>query len=172
MVREIGEHYYRSACFHFEDDFNNMTKFRATDQFGFGFLPVNFVSDVVVRIECDDYKFDDDDDTSTKGRDPQIDLLIKLEHLFGFRPGTAITISLAWNPENPTTTLGHQEWMTQNVVPVIFPIIQRLEDTHCQARVLLNTDHRGSTAPFISKWNPTSLETITADFWEVCTKYC
>jgi hypothetical protein len=92
--------------------------------------------------------------------------------LFGFRPGTAITMSLVRIASKRTTLLEDQEWMTQNVVPFIFPVLQRLKDTHCRVRVLLNTGRRCDTAPFTSNWNPTSLETITADFWEVYTKFC
>jgi hypothetical protein len=188
MVREIGENYYRSACFHFEDDINNMGLFRATDQFGFGFLPVYFVSNVEVKIKCGKCRFNEDDDTFIddypgpravpNGRrydwdmpSPKENLLVELENLFGFRPGTAITISLVLYSGNRTTLLEYHKWMAQDVVPLTFPVLQRLRDTNCRARLLLNANHRDDSASFASQWDPTSLETITADFWEVCTKF-
>jgi hypothetical protein len=92
--------------------------------------------------------------------------------LMGFRPGTAITISLVWSPSKNTTTLGRQEWMAQYAVPVIFPVLQRLKDTNCRARVVLDANEQDDSASFASQWDPTSLETIMADFREVCTRLC
>lgn len=53
MVRELGEHYYRSTSFNFEDNLDLLSKFRVTDQWKLGFLPVSFVSQVAVSVKCD-----------------------------------------------------------------------------------------------------------------------
>jgi hypothetical protein len=50
MVREIGEHYYRESHFYFKEAFSELAKFRATDQFNLGFLPVHFVSEVEIVV--------------------------------------------------------------------------------------------------------------------------
>ncbi|KAL1801545.1 hypothetical protein ACET3X_001887 [Alternaria dauci] len=203
MVREIGEHYYRSSHFRFEARFSNFAKFRATDQFNLGFRPVYFVSNVEIVVDCGRYEFRpttsvENDDASLSGSEDQLPwepytsswgesetqehLLVELESLFGFRPGTAIAIRLIrpWNEEN--TCLENQEWMCHNVVPVIFPVLQRLKEANCRTRILLGKED--SDRPMIkskkksktkrnikysfyaSKWNPESLEAITTDFLE------
>lgn len=114
MVREIGEHYYRESHFRFEVGFSELARFRAMDQFNLGFLPVHFVSKVEIVVDCRKYKFwpispaKDDAflDQHQKqlrskrkccdwsGQKTQEDLFVELEYLFGFRPGTGITVRL------------------------------------------------------------------------------
>lgn len=57
MLREIGESYFRTTSFYFDDRFDLISKFRVTDQWKLGFLPVSFVSKVEFRIQCDQYHF-------------------------------------------------------------------------------------------------------------------
>ena len=103
-------------------------------------------------------------------------MLFRSEYLFGFRPGTGITLRLMQTcNQTLTTRLKNQEWMCRRVVPVIFPVLQRLKDTNCRTRLLLGTEIHGWSGedyymPFTSKWNPTSIEAITSDFWEVRTR--
>ncbi|CAN9136989.1 unnamed protein product [Alternaria sp. RS040] len=192
MVREIGEHYYQESHFRFEVELSELARFRATDQFNLGFLPVHFVSKVEIVVDCRKYKFwpisSAKDDAFLDGRQKQLrsdrkrcgwsgkktqdDLLVELEYLFGFRPGTGITVRLRRSyPQIKATHLEDQEWMCHRVVPVIFPVLQRLKDTNCRARLILGTEtdsgrDEDGYMPFASKWNPTSIEAITADFWE------
>lgn len=56
MVRELGEDLYRSASFYFENAFHLISKFRITDQWNLGFLPVSFISNVDVCVSCEDYQ--------------------------------------------------------------------------------------------------------------------
>ena len=196
MIREIGEHYYRASHFQFNVELSELAKFRATDQFNFGFLPVYFISSVEIEVNCGKYKFQPigsaKDDASVDEHQDQLrrklkssdrsypktqeDLFVELEYLFGFRPGTGITLRLMQTcNQTLTTRLKNQEWMCRRVVPVIFPVLQRLKDTNCRTRLLLGTEIHGWSGedyymPFTSKWNPTSIEAITSDFWEVRTR--
>ena len=193
MIREIGEHYYRASHFQFNVELSELAKFRATDQFNFGFLPVYFISSVEIEVNCGKYKFQPigsaKDDASVDEHQDQLrrklkssdrsypktqeDLFVELEYLFGFRPGTGITIRLMRSQHHiQTTRLEDQEWMCHRVVPVIFPVLQRIKDTNCRARLIPGTETDGGPdkdgyMPFASKWNPTSIEAITTDFWEV-----
>jgi hypothetical protein len=107
------------------------------------------------------------------GQKNQEDLFVELEYLFGFRPGTGITVRLVRSYlQIQATHLEDQEWMCHRVVPVIFPVLQRIKDTNCRARLIPGTETDGGPdkdgyMPFASKWNPTSIEAITTDFWEV-----
>ncbi|CAN9314041.1 unnamed protein product [Alternaria alternata] len=192
MVREIGEHYYRESHFHFKEAFSELAKFRATDQFNLGFLPVHFISKVEIVVDCRKYKFwpisSAKDDAfldehqkqlrskrnrcAWRGQKTQEDLFVELEYLFGFRPGTGITVRLMRTYHKiQATRLEDQEWMCHRVVPVIFPVLQRIKDTNCRARLILGMEtdsgpDEDGYMPFASKWNPTSIEAITADFWE------
>lgn len=191
MVREIRQNYYRSSCFLFEHDITDIGRFRVTDQFDFGFLPVEFVTKVQIVIECHDCKFElvdhEGTDNSVHGspnrtsdwgmdsifersRHTQEHLLVELESLFGFRSGTAIDIKLSSGSGRKATALEEQEWMSHNVVPVIFPVLQRLNDAGCRVRILLSSQGRWRPTTFASSWNPVSLEAFTADFWRVCTR--
>ena len=190
MVRELGESFYRSSCFVFQEDLAAFAPFRATDPWKFGFPPVDFVSLVEVRIECRKYKFKLADRTDA---DPSVDeplldseiskmldrqnafieveqqqLLVQLESLFGFRPGTKITFKLLTCYAGKFTELEQQEWMSHNVVPVILPILQRLKTMGCRVRILLEVDYFGPSKTFASSWDQICLEAITKEFWEVC----
>jgi len=188
MVRELGENFYRTSCFAFQGNLAAFGPFRATDLWGFGFLPVEFVSKVDVSIFCDNYKFELIDrpnikvpgnhhtfQSSSKVREnnnvgtknTQKHLLVKLESLFGFKHGTALTIRLSSRRGAKHTPLEQQEWMSHNVVPVILPILQRLKDAGCRVRILLKASQAGSRAIFTTEWGQTSLEHITREFWEV-----
>jgi hypothetical protein len=171
IVRETRENYYRSSCFLFEHDITDMGRFRVTDQFDFGFLPVEFVTKVQIVIECHDYKFElvdhEGTDNSAHGspnrtsdwgmrsifersRHTQEHLLVELESLFGFRSGTAIDIKLSSGSGRKAIALEEQEWMSHNIVPVIFPVLQRLNDASCRVRILLSSQGRWGPTTFAS----------------------
>ena len=196
MVRKIGEDYYRSSRFHFQASFSESARFGATDQYNFGFLPVYFVSNVEVDVKCDDYWFlptspvkndapidghqgwllQEPNDRRWPAGKHQNDLLIELESLFGFKPGTAITIRLIWSYKSRATRLENLKRMYHRVVPVIFPVLQRLQDTNCRVRIFVSEEekhgarHENKYTFCASKWNLTSLEAITAEFREVCIR--
>ncbi|KAI4654429.1 uncharacterized protein J4E78_007475 [Alternaria triticimaculans] len=186
MVRELGENFYRTSSFAFQGDLAAVGPFRATDVWDFGFSPVEFVSKVDVNIRCDDYKFEliDRPNINVRGnhntlqasskvrknknvgtKNTQKHLLVKLESLFGFKHGTALTIRLSSRQGTKHTPLEQQEWMSHNVVPVILPVLQRLKDAGSRVRIVLTASRARSHATFTSEWGQTSLESITKDFW-------
>ena len=191
MVRELGENFYRSSCFVVQGDIAALGPFRATDQWNLGFPPVDFVSKIEVKINCQDYKFKLVDRTHI---DPAADqhlsrkkarmlneknmrinatqksLLVNLESLFGFRAGTKITIKLVSEHPKKYSALEQQEWMSHNVVPVILPVLTRLKATGCRVRILLSVEICWRTGTFATTWDQTCLEAITKEFWEVCDK--
>jgi len=188
MAREIGENYYRSSHFKFEFTMTNVIPFRAIDHFDLGFAPVEFISTVEVTINCRDYQFEaiereyshipadihslstDSEETgwgSRRCRETPKHLFVELESLFGFRQGTGITINLLSRICENVTLLEQLEWMAYTVVPVIFPVLQRLKDTGCRARILLSAEDEWSMRSFTSKWNPKSSEAINQDVQEV-----
>jgi hypothetical protein len=188
MVREIGENFYRSSCFVFHKNLADIGPFRATDTWGLGFLPVDFVSKVEVSVDCNEYRFELVDradiitipirpsfqaSSETKKRTgrstnhTQNYLLVQLESLFGFKHGTALTIRISSHDREKRTVLEEQEWMSYNVVPVILPILRRLKEAGCRVRLLLSVDTAWFVQTFTSKWNEVCLEAITKDFWEV-----
>jgi hypothetical protein len=187
-VREIGENFYRSSCFVFHNNLAAVGPFRATDIWGLGFLPVDFVSKVEVSVNCSEYKFEllDRAGINTTPNQPssrasyktkerrgksiyhtQNYLLVQLESLFGFKHGTALTIRISSHDREERSTLEQQEWMSHHVVPVILPILQRLKEAGCRVRLLLSVDTVWGFQRFTSKWNEVCLEAITKDFWEV-----
>ncbi|KAI4675342.1 uncharacterized protein J4E84_010084 [Alternaria hordeiaustralica] len=186
MVQEIGENYYRSSHFIFESTIARIVPFRAIDHLDLGFAPVDFISNVEIKINCRNYKFkqigredsyipadihsrDADFESgwvTERHRESPKQLLVELELLFGFRHGTAITIDLLSKLCEDATLLEQQEWMAYTVVPVIFPILQRLKDVGCRARILLSAQKSMEVNSFASKWNPKSLEAITQDVQE------
>ncbi|KAI4658079.1 uncharacterized protein J4E79_007060 [Alternaria viburni] len=187
MVRELGENFYRTSSFAFQGDLAAVGPFRATDQWGFGFPPVEFVSKVDVSIHCDNYKFElvDRPNINVPGnhnafqapsearknkdvgpKDTQQHLLVKLESLFGFKHGTALTIRLSSCHGAKHTPLEQQEWMSHNVVPVILPVLQRLKDAGSRVCIVLTASRARSEATFTSEWGQTSLEGVTKEFWE------
>ena len=174
MRREIGENYYQSSFFQFGDSFDVIPRFRVTDQWRLGFLPVSYIGKVKVSIECREYMYEnswtnkiDELDMSPKG--PGSKLLVHLESLFGFKPGTAITIKI--NPRQSTkfTIIEQQEWMCTNILRCIFPVLQRLKDMNCKVRAILNggTCSSFAVAPFATEWNLVSYEAVTGAFWKV-----
>ncbi|KAI4638753.1 hypothetical protein J4E93_009781 [Alternaria ventricosa] len=188
MVCELGESFYRSSCFVFQGDLAALGPFRATDQWNLGFSPVDFVSKVEVKINCQDYKFKITDrrtptDLSIEPHHSQSSarmlnkknmrinsplekLLVKLESLFGFRAGTKIAIELLSHHPGKFTALEQQEWMSHNVVPVILPVLTRLKATGCRVRILLSVDSRWPSTTFASAWDQICFEAITKEFWE------
>lgn len=181
MIRELVEHFYRSCCFLFGEDFGIIPCLRVVDQWGMGVLPVSFISNVEVTVKCSDYGFGlgvhedswgngiNEWDFKQDAKLTSTALLVHLESLFGFRPGTAITIkTISLYVENPSP-LRRQEQMCNEVLKFIFPVFQRLKDMNCRVRAILDggTDWLFPAAPFVSQWNPTSHEAVTEAFWKV-----
>ncbi|KAI0581109.1 hypothetical protein TUN199_07295 [Pyrenophora tritici-repentis] len=175
MVREIGENYYRSSYFQFGGTFDIIPRFRATDQWNLAFTPVLLVSKVGIEIKCKQYytelivthNWGDiiEEYKELHGKEltqAKAKLLVKLEFLFGFRPGTDITIVVNSVPEEKVpSTLTEQEWMCENPIKLIFPVLRRLKDSGCRVRAVLENYPEGpysDWAPFVSQWNPVSFE--------------
>lgn len=184
MRREIGENYYRSSYFRFGDNFGIIPRFRVTDQWNLGFLPVSYIGNVEVNIGFEDCRLEwvlngdswliyeeDEWNLREKAKATGAEILVHLESLFGFRPGTAITIKV--NPRHSTKPgyLEKQEWMCINILRWIFPVLQRLKDMNYKVRAILNggTGFSFAVAPFVTEWNPVSHETVKKAFWKVST---
>jgi hypothetical protein len=189
MVREIGENFYRTTCFQFEDKFDLIPKFRVTDQWNLGFIPAAFVSNVEVSINCDAHEFKKDDedpwataahgwgwDTECNDRVPKAiprsSILVHLESLFGFRPGTNITIEITMDRYRGINSDERQEFMCENIVPFLFPTLLRLRDTGLRVRfktfVIMQCAWGDDILRvFTSAWNPASVDEFTKNFFEV-----
>jgi hypothetical protein len=170
MVREIGKNYYQTTHFRFEGNLNLLSKFRATDQWKLGFLPVSFVLCVEVSIQCKGDEFERiqeieeiEEEAGHGWEVPAVpswadggrsvissverttlfksDLLMELETLFSFRAGTTITIRITLATYKKPKLFERLEFMCENVVPVIFPFLQRLRDTGLRVRFVLVTVH-------------------------------
>jgi hypothetical protein len=60
-----------------------------------------------------------------------------LEALFGFRPGTKITVRLAVHPDRLPSHLDKAEWECDTVVPVLLPTLRRLVLAGAKVKVCL-----------------------------------
>jgi hypothetical protein len=80
-------------------NFNSLAKVRITDTFGLGILPVDFVLNVEISIDIHKYDFLglSSNHHYRWGWDiaptPRTEVLYNLEHLFGFKTGTKLTIN-------------------------------------------------------------------------------
>ncbi|KAF1829854.1 hypothetical protein BDW02DRAFT_651048 [Decorospora gaudefroyi] len=186
MRREIGENYYRISCFEFGDEFENIPRFRVTDQWKLGFLPVDFVQKVEVSVTCDGSSFKRMDEAREQelptdwgwdGYERGIilsttTLMAHLELLFGFRPGTAISIKLKLDPYQEMSAFERQEFACENLVPLIFPTLQRLKNNGFKVRFILHASNSipGTYHPnernFTSAWCPRSVDELANDFFE------
>ncbi|KAF2124040.1 hypothetical protein P153DRAFT_401576 [Dothidotthia symphoricarpi CBS 119687] len=142
VLRELGEHYYRTTCFTFGAHFDIVPKFRITDQWELGFIPVTFVAHVRFEIDCGRYRFNglnntpDSWDGSCNKQLP-IALLSELESLFGFKQGTKLEIRLEVGDMRTGGALGRLEWVLDEVVTFILQTVQRLQDAGYHVRVHL-----------------------------------
>jgi hypothetical protein len=147
--REMIEFYYRSNLFLFGDNFDQLPKFRVTDQWKLGFLPADLVTNVGVQVDCGGYDFDgliplpdvsynSAWDASPRPRDPPRVLLSKLEQLFGFKTGTKVSIKFFVDDEaREGTILEVQEWLCDTVLAVVLPSIRRLASVGHVLRIIL-----------------------------------
>jgi hypothetical protein len=203
MVREIGENFYRTSHFQFEDRFDLIPKFRVTDQWKLGFIPVAFVSNVEVSLKCNGEEFEKIEeveeeevnggpwiengdntwgappasvashDTDRRTIIPRSAFLVHLESLFGFKPGTNLTIKIGMGRYKQLTAYERQELLCESVVPFIFPTLLRLRDTGLRVRFVLaitqSKNWERHEQVFTSAWNPASAQELTKNFFEVRT---
>jgi len=195
-LRELGEHYYRTTAFRFKGRFHDISRFRVTDQWNLGFLPVTFVSNIELGLTCEGQEFrvhkDDGDgsgatphpwgsawdESPSDPRDQSMtistsELLVQLEALFGFRKGTAITINIRMGDYNNYSDLEKLSYMSEYTVPVLLPTLIRLQGAGCKVRFVLDisrTDVWSArlSRKFISPWNPVSEEELSKSFLKVC----
>lgn len=192
-----------------------MPRFRVTDQWKLGFHPVEFASKIDITINCEEYAIEgvtplpsvrfwanhtanlDPWDYSEeqiahiaskrRGPKPISTLLVELESLFGFKSGTSITFNLSLTDIRIRSTLEKQEWLCDNVMPVVFPTLQRLMGAGQRIFTVLigqknyecawdvdetNLDWDGETDSdrFIAGCNPASLSSFSQDFWKVSSQ--
>ncbi|RMZ68702.1 5 -methylthioadenosine phosphorylase [Pyrenophora seminiperda CCB06] len=148
MAREMAETFYRTTKFIFtSSDATAIYRLRLNNEFGLDFLPVSFISDIEYRISL----------YSVEIPGYPIDPRADLEFLFGFRPGTAITMMLA-----------RQEWLLVDDLTFIFPVFQRLMDLKYRIRVSLELERNFPDVgvKFISEWNPVSAQAVIEAYWK------
>jgi hypothetical protein len=185
LQRESSEHFYRSHLFFFEDKFDLLPKFRVTDHFNLGFVPADVITNVGVRIDCAGYDFDglqpvpqptrnagSWDDSQYTPRDLCSLLLLRLEHLFGFKKGTKISISLFVDRDKKIgTPLEVQQWLCDTAVAFLLPSIQRLVSSRYLLRLILTGWYTYDTytgeADFIYESKTFEQDTIQSTFASV-----
>jgi len=81
-------------------------------------------------------------DESPTGRKPCEALSLSLEHLFGFKVGTSISIQLSVETISKCSYFEGHQWMCEAVIPVLLPTLQRLKVAGYKLRVVLNSEDR------------------------------
>lgn len=194
MKQELGELYYKSSCFHFEHNpkainrTEALSQFRIVDQWNLGVFPAAFISNVNMKICFTTSHFDGLDMKKVRqnagqmedpweirqceiesvyGR-PRIEYLVTLNSLFGFRPGTSLTIECLLKDDKNVGPFDKQEWMCRSVVPFIFPTLLRLKATGYNVRIKLLGKGFGLKAKsFISELDVETFDDLQKSFWKV-----
>ena len=183
MRREVSEHYYRSVCFDFSQNFDLLARFRVTDQWKLGFIPADIVTNVSVTINCEDYDFDGleaptvdnsgwggDNSGSLSGHRPRHKLLSRLESLFGFKRGTKVRMQFSVGQCRKGSTLEKQQWLCDTVLPFAFPTIQPLHGAGYNICLVLSRadsfglDYNFTTSPEIVINGSLTYEACKAQF--------
>jgi hypothetical protein len=122
--RNMIEHYYRSVLFHFHEWFALLPSFRLTDQWKVGVLPADIIMNIAVDVLCHRHNFNGLDPKSSdnsingwwggrqywdRSRKETLGFLLELEHIFGFAPGTKVTISVISGSHKTGTPIYIQE---------------------------------------------------------------
>jgi hypothetical protein len=152
-MKEIQEAYLRSTTFMFSRNVSSLTKFRITDSFGLGLLPVELVLNLEMHIQMGEYKF-----VGMRRNNQRIwgwanphrapaEVLHNLELFFGFKAGTTLTINCDMFGVEINADKGPQQWLFDEVVPVLFP--------QCAGLALPAPRSRSDWATMISYSQPT-----------------
>jgi hypothetical protein len=152
---ELVEHHYRTSTFTFPVSGYTLIHLRTKDKWNLGFRPVDFMLNVSVPISCQHFSFTGILATpvnqpttwpgqgygwSHYGQQKMEALCHNLEALFGFRPGTKITIHLEVHTDWLPSHLDKAEWECDNVVPIIFPTLRRLVLGGAKVKVCLENE--------------------------------
>ena len=155
MHQELGEHFFRITVFKFGSSMSclaRVPKCRVFDESKIGYVPAYYAMDVQIDISCVDYDIEHflvDPDKSKKKNsnggwntnngwgssersepeyESKVAFLSNLESLFGFQQGTKLLLRIVgeggWGMEG---YIQSQEWMCNNIVPLIHPTVQRLK---------------------------------------------
>lgn len=150
MHQELGEHFFRCNTFTFADGikgFQRLPSFRTMDESRLGYAPADFVCTINLAVDCSSYAADEfpywiqktqghnygwvdnvwgSPDTRWKQKhDTKAAFLSTLELMFGFQSGTKIALHLKQRGSSAQGYIDDQEWLSENLVPLISPIIQR-----------------------------------------------
>jgi hypothetical protein len=151
MFPELVEQYYRATHFEFGDQYDLIPRFQFTDQWGLGTIPADYVTNAKVSIVCEqgqDYSISLPDRGSCSRRNsgcrcwdcpeedkwcrtelpstpPRVKLLTQLQTLFGFKPGTRISIEINTRFLFDTP-LEELKLVRDTIIPIIFSTLQRL----------------------------------------------
>jgi hypothetical protein len=161
VLQELLEWYYHATTFDFGKNWTFIPEFRSNDQWDLGHVPADFVTNIEVTLEFDDweairFKREMEDGWSyapwntgsnswnvpcgcadrTKPKDPRFKLLTALESLFGFRQGTKIDLHV-------TMSDGY-DWSNQRahirnvVIPFVLPSLLRLQTAGYKVAIILS----------------------------------
>lgn len=199
MLRQLSEHYYRTVLFLFEADCELLPKFWITDQWGLRFIPGDIATNIGISVNCASYGFagiesilrDESDsanpnnggwgattsawgDSSAPAPKPCEALSLSLEHLFGFRAGTNISIRFSVETINKRNCLDGQQWMCEAVMPVLLSTLQRLKVVGYKLRIVPSTEdfwavNRGTKDDFTISGQRLDKDAIQTSFGLVST---
>ena len=155
MHQELGEHFFRLTVFEFGSNMSclaRVPKCRMLDESKIGYVPAYYAMNVQININCMAYDMrcvSMDPDKSKKKNsnggwntsniwgtsersEPEYEskaaFLSSLESLFGFHQGTKLLLRItgerSWLGEDH---IHSQEWMCNNILPLVYPTIQRLK---------------------------------------------
>ncbi|KAH4002872.1 hypothetical protein HBI56_056870 [Parastagonospora nodorum] len=144
IVRELEEVFLRTTTFLFPHNSRCMSKFRLTDHLKLGLIPADFILNVQLQISCGLFDLPDlrpiSHGNSTWDSPDHLRpeaLAVRLEDLFGFRHGSKITVDLDVDAIRLPDTTAKEQWLFDNVVPLIFASLRRLIQAGYKLKVIL-----------------------------------
>jgi hypothetical protein len=161
VLSELLQHYYRSTRFKFGSAYELIPQFQYTNQWPLETVPADFVTNVNIIVACSgmgnhsvhgslgqssspsefiSWSSLDGGETSHQCQCLPTSLRVKvlsgLQTLFGFKPGTRISIEIHSDEivGGPPQEL---EFLRDSFIPIIFPTLQRLHQNGYVIEVLL-----------------------------------
>lgn len=136
----------------------DIPEFRVTDALSAGIMPMDYVLNVRIFADCSQYLFHGlDEEQDFWDIEHPRRLLAGLEHLFGFKKGTKITIGLKIEVEylEPRLRADGLNWLINVVVRSGLPSLLRLDEAGYKVMIHLRTwnNHR-----LCQKWNGTVID--------------
>jgi hypothetical protein len=161
VLQELLEWYYSATTFDFGKNWTFIPEFRRKDQWDLGHVPADFVTNIEVTLDCNDwevikFKPDMEDGWSyapwntgnnswtapcecvdrIKPRDPRPKLLTALESLFGFRQGTKIHIHVSISEDYGRSS--QRAHIRNVVIPFVLPSLLRLQKAGYKVTITLS----------------------------------